>query len=83
MPVTASDISVLELDRKALVLSRVLAVGLAVFFAGLTLRFFRRRESDATRLVHRLRPLSLFRTALRLAPWAVVPLVAGIWLASR
>ena len=47
----------------------------------MTLRFARRREVDATRLIHRLRPVSLFRTVLKLLPWAVVPLAAGIWLA--
>ena len=51
-----SDISMLELDRTALVLSRLLAVGLAVFLVVLTLALFRRREWDATRIVHRLRP---------------------------
>ena len=79
--VQASDISTLELDRAAIVLSRVLALGMAVLFAAMTLRFIRRREIDATRLLHRLRPVSLFRTVLRLAPWAIVPLVSGIWLA--
>ena len=33
-----SDMSVLEIDRKALILSRVLALGLAVFFLRLTVR---------------------------------------------
>jgi len=76
-----SDISVLELDRTALVLSRLLAVGLAVFLVVLTLACFRRREWDATRVVHRLSPRALSRTLLRLAPWMVLPLFAGIWLA--
>ena len=40
---------VLELDRKALVLSRVLAIGMACFFLALTLHFFRRREPDSIR----------------------------------
>ena len=79
--VRASDMSVLELDRRAVVLNRVMALGLAVFFGVLTVRFYRRREVDATQLVHRLRPRAATSTALRLAPWAVVPLVAGIWLA--
>ncbi len=76
-----SDMSVLELDRRALVLNRVMAVGLSVFFTVLTVRFYRRREVNATQLVHRLRPRAVLSMALRLAPWAVVPLVAGIWLA--
>ena len=68
-----SDMSVLELDRRALVLNRVMAVGLAVFFTVLTVRFYRRREVDATQLVHRLRPRAAVSMALRLAPWAVRP----------
>jgi ABC-type transport system involved in multi-copper enzyme maturation permease subunit len=76
-----SDISVLELDRRALVLSRVLAVSTAVFLVVLTLAYFRRREWDATGVLHRLRPATLFRASLKLAPWAVIPLFAGIWLA--
>jgi hypothetical protein len=76
-----SDISVLELDRPALILSRLLAVGMAVFFLAVTLRFFRRREADPTRTLHRLHPGSLLVTGLRLAPWAVFPLIAGTWLA--
>ena len=76
-----SDISVLELDRRALVLSRVLAVGLAILFLALTVRFFRRREPDPTRMIHRLRPQALLATGLRLTPWALLPFVAGTWLA--
>jgi len=76
-----SDISVLELDRTALVLSRLLAVGLAVFLLVLTLAYFRRREWDATRVVHRLSPRPLSLTLLRLAPWMVLPLFAGSLLA--
>ena len=76
-----SDISVLEIDRKALILSRVLAVGLAIFFLALTVRFFRRREPDPIRMMHRLRPQALFGSSLRLAPWALLPFVAGTWLA--
>ena len=79
--VQASEISTLELDRAPLFLSRLLALGMTALFAAMTVRFTRRREVDATRLLYRLRPLSLFRTALALAPLAVLPLVAGIWLA--
>ena len=81
--VRGSQISVLELDRKALVLNRLLALGLAVFFAVVAVRGFPRRGFDATRLVHRLHPRLLARGALRLAPWAAAPLIAGVvlWLA--
>ena len=71
-----SDISILEFDRRALVVNRVFVVGLAVFLTALTTRFHGRREGDATRLIHRLSPWPLFVAALRLAPFAVVPLAA-------
>ena len=76
-----SDISVLEIDRKALVLSRLLAVGAAVFFLALTVRTASRRESDPVRVMHRLRPQAVRGTVFRLLPWALLPFVAGTWLA--
>ena len=76
-----SDISVLELDRKALVLSRVLAVSTALLLVALTLACFRCRDPDATGILRRLRPLSMFRSSLKLAPWVVIPLIALAWLA--
>jgi ABC-2 type transport system permease protein len=76
-----SDISVLELDRTALTLSRLFATSLAVFLVVLTLACFRRRDWDATRVVHLLRPRPLFRASWRLIPWAVVPLFVGGLLA--
>ena len=79
--VSWSDISVLELDRRAMVLSRLLAVGTAVFLVVLTLALFRRREWDSSRVVNRLSPLALLRRSLRLAPWLALPLFVGIWLA--
>ncbi len=79
--IRASDMAVLELDRRAVVLSRLFAAGLALFFGLLAVRFYRRREPDATRIIHRLRPRAAAGTILRLAPWAIAPLVAGTWLA--
>ena len=76
-----SDISVFELDRLALVLNRVMVLGLAAFFIVLTVRLFSRREMDATRLVHALRPRALGGALLALLPFAVVPLVCGVALA--
>jgi ABC-type transport system involved in multi-copper enzyme maturation permease subunit len=76
-----SDISVLELDRNALILSRVFAVSTAIFLVVLTLTCFRRRDLDSTRILHRLSPLPLFRSSLKLFPWVVIPLVALTWLA--
>jgi hypothetical protein len=76
-----SDISVLELDRKALVLSRLLAISAGLFLVVLAFASFRRRDWDATRVVHRLSPRSLLLSSLRLAPWAFIPLFLVIWLA--
>ena len=76
-----SDISILELDRRAIVLSRVFLMGLTVLFLALTVNFFRRREADPIRMLHRLRPSALGLSVLRLAPWIIVPLLAGTWLA--
>lgn len=75
-----SDISVFELDRPALVLNRVMALGLCAFFIVLTVRLLERRERDATRIVHRLRPQALGRAVLAMVPFAVLPLACGIAL---
>jgi ABC-type transport system involved in multi-copper enzyme maturation permease subunit len=78
-----SDLGPFEIDRRALVLSRLGTVGLALFFAAVAVRGSRRRESDAIGTLHRLAPRPLARQALRLAPFAAVPLVAGtlLWAA--
>ena len=72
-----SDISVLEVDRLALGLNRLMAVGLAVLFVTLTVKFYPRREFDPIRLMQRLRPWPLFKTVLWLLPVAVVPVAAA------
>jgi ABC-2 type transport system permease protein len=78
-----SDISILELDRRAVVLSRLFAVTTAVFFLAWTVRAFRRREWDATRIVHRLRPIALWKASWPVAVWGFLPLVLGGWLAAE
>ena len=72
-----SDMGLLELDRKALVLSRLLALGLAGLFTVLAVQTFGRRQADAIGTIHRLQPAPLWRRALRLAPFAAVPLLAA------
>jgi ABC-2 type transport system permease protein len=76
-----SDISILEYDRPALILSRSLAVGMAISLVVLTLALFRRREWDPIRTIQRLSPWALFLATLRKIPWMVLPLFAGVWLA--
>jgi ABC-2 type transport system permease protein len=75
-----SDLGTFELDRQALVLSRVLALGLAVLFTVLAVQLFGRRQADAIGILHRLQPGPLWQRLLRLAPFAIVPLAAGMAL---
>lgn len=70
-----TDIGPFELDRTALLLNRLAALSLTVFFVALTVRVHPRREADSGRTFDRLRPLSLLDSAFRLSPWAIVPLV--------
>ena len=76
-----SDLSVFELDRVALVLNRVMVLGLTAFFIAVTLRLYNRREGDAARWVQRLSPRELARAAVALAPVALLPLACGVALA--
>ncbi len=72
-----SDVSVLELDRRAIVLNRLFVLALAGLFLAIAVRAFRRRRPDATRLAGRLRPRPLVGALIRLAPAAVAPLALG------
>jgi len=69
-----SDITHYELDFVPLLLNRVMVLGLFVLFTVMTVRLFARRELDATRTVHRMRPSALFGSLAGLAPFALVPL---------
>jgi ABC-type transport system involved in multi-copper enzyme maturation permease subunit len=75
-----SDMGVFEIDRTAIVLNRLMWLGVAVFLVALTARVFTRAERDVSRLGDRLRPPSLARAGLALAPYATLPLVLGIVL---
>jgi ABC-type Na+ efflux pump permease subunit len=72
-----SDMSILEFDRTALALNRLMALGLTLVFLILTLRLHPRRDVDANAMVQRLRPGMLLRQALWLAPALAIPLAAG------
>ncbi|HEV8577903.1 MAG TPA: ABC transporter permease subunit [Thermoanaerobaculia bacterium] len=78
-----SDLGFFELDRKALVLNRLLALGLAALFIAVAVQAFGRRQPDAIGTIHRLQPAPLWRRLLHLASFAAVPLVTGValWLA--
>jgi ABC-2 type transport system permease protein len=77
-----SDMGLFELERRALILNRLLALGLAVFFTAVAVQAFGRRQTDAIGTIHRLQAAPLRRRLVGLAPFAVVPLAAGIalWL---
>ena len=75
-----SDMGPFQMDRPALVMNRLLVLSLAAFFVVVAVRFHGRRETDPVRIMHRLRPGALWGTALRLAPYAVVPLALGAGL---
>ncbi|TPW13100.1 MAG: hypothetical protein FD129_1335, partial [bacterium] len=75
-----SDMGLFELNGEALLLSRLMAVGLAVFFIAVTLQLGNRRDVDASRIGQRLMPGALVKGAFRLLPFAVVPIVVGIVL---
>ena len=68
-----SDMGAFQTDRPALVMNRLLVLSLAAFFVVLAVHFEGRRDADPVRIIHRLRPAALWGTALRLAPFAIVP----------
>jgi ABC-type Na+ efflux pump permease subunit len=75
-----SDMGTFEIDRAAIWLNRLGAIGLCVFFTALTVRLFPRHDRDATRTVHRLDGASIARGSLRMIPYAIVPLVLYVVL---
>lgn len=75
-----SDFGALELDRTPLVLNRLFALALAVFFIAVTVRFYPRRDPDPIRILHQLAPSAMWRGFWRLSPYLVAPLVLGIVL---
>jgi ABC-2 type transport system permease protein len=78
-----SDLGFFETDRTALILNRVMVLGLAVFFTVLAVRLFGRRGADAVRTMHRISPPRLFGSTLRMLPYAAVPAVACVMLALQ
>jgi ABC-2 type transport system permease protein len=75
-----SDMGVFEADRLAVVLNRVMWLGIAMLLVAITARVFTRAERDMSRVGDRLRPASLARAAFALSPYALVPVVAGTLL---
>lgn len=75
-----SDMGTFPLNGPALLLNRFLALVFTTFFATVALTFFRRTERDATAMIHRISARHLARSALRLAPFALMPLLIGGFL---
>ncbi|MBN1355129.1 hypothetical protein JXA40_02550 [bacterium] len=75
-----SDMGVLEMDRYALVLNRIMILGLAVLFTVLAVKLFERRTPDASGRLNRLQFPVLLRLAATLIPFMIIPLAAGIVL---
>ena len=72
-----SDMSMLEIDRTALVLSRLFVLGLGAFFLRVAIRHYPRQDRDAIRVMHRTRPVELRRAFVRAAPALLIPAIAG------
>jgi ABC-2 type transport system permease protein len=78
--VSWSDMGGLELDARALLLNRLLALALAALFTAIAVGTFQRRQTDTIATFHRFAPRQLARTVLRLSPLILLPLVLGTLL---
>ena len=70
-----SDMGPFSLKGDALRLNRLLYLALSVPLTVLAMKWFGRQEFDANRIIHRIRPRSLFVAGLRLLPFAAPALV--------
>ena len=75
-----TDIAPFQYDFVPLLLNRVMWLGVAVLLTVAAVRLFERRERDATRLVHALRPSALLAGLGSYAAFLAVPVIAGAWL---
>jgi ABC-2 type transport system permease protein len=72
-----SDMAPFELDLVAVLMNRLMVLGLAIFFTALAVRLHPRREADGVRILQRISPWPLFKTSLRMLPLALVPITLG------
>ncbi len=75
-----SDMGTFDLNGRALLLNRSLALVVGVFCVAVAIQFFARTEPDATAAAWRRRPGKVLHRALRLAPFALLPLLLGGYL---
>lgn len=73
-PVLWTDMGVLPIDREALVLNRLMALGLAALFLYLAFRLFSRQDRDPLHPLFGRRPGERRRTLLTAGALALVPL---------
>jgi ABC-2 type transport system permease protein len=79
-PLSWSDFGALDLEGRALVMNRVLAVLVAAVFAVIAVKNFPRTEPDPTRRLQRFAPAALGKSALRMS-WILAPALAfGLYL---
>ncbi len=78
-----SDMGPLALDRAALLWNRLAAVSLTALFIAIGVRFFPRKEADATRTLHRLSGPSIRREIWLLLPFLILPAVSLIVLGAK
>lgn len=76
-----SDLGTFDLARGPLLLNRVTVLGLGILLSVVSVRLFVRTERDAA--AGRIGARSLAREALRLAPFALLPVVTGAYLAAQ
>jgi ABC-2 type transport system permease protein len=72
-----SDMSTLEIDRGALVLSRVFILGIAAFLIRTAIKHYPRQDRDPIRVMQRTSAPALRRAFLRVVPVLLIPVIAG------
>ncbi len=70
-----TDLGTFPLNSGALLLNRAAAVAVTLLLFAVAFTFFNRIERDAVATLDRMRPKGLFRGALRLAPFALMPVL--------
>lgn len=77
---TWTDFGALDPNSRALFMNRLFWLAVMIFLIALTVRLFPRREYDSGRMIDRLRPRPLLKTAWRLAPLALPAIALGVTL---
>jgi len=78
-----SDMGDLTPNELPLFLNRVLVISTGVLCSVLAVRFFPRRELDAGQIVHRMRPVHLFKRSFGVLVLAALPVATGSVLFVR